>query len=297
MDNEFGYFLITIGLIWILIVTPIDASFMKGTLILPIGLIIIGALSIILGFAGIKHVSSLIFLAFIILWIKGNWTSIPFSPINLGINLSETSSNELISGKNTEIIINIPIAGNYANSSGSNNFNFLIKHSKGLNVIEETNENSINISINTNDQTNIGLETHISLPEKSKNINYQIGAGSLTLNPETIINTETLIIDLGVGPIIIGLGKINASIINVHSGVGSININIDSLYQEVFLNASTGVGSIELNLGEGIEYMITSDTGIGSNNNMLGTKSAGFDNSTKRIMINAETGLGSVNIK
>ena len=42
MSNDFGYFLITIGVLWILLATPINVSFLTDSLALPMSLIIIG---------------------------------------------------------------------------------------------------------------------------------------------------------------------------------------------------------------------------------------------------------------
>lgn len=299
MSEDFGYFLITIGLMWIILVTPFDASFMRNNLTLPLGLIVIGILIIILGAFHIRHVSGILFAIFIALMIK-SWTfpfmDIPFMWMHEG--LTETSFQSFTSNNEKIISYSCGVCNDVMNASGSNELTVNVRHPKGLRLEAEENASSINLRINYNQSINGWAESRISLPAFSKSIEYSVGAGGLTLNPENLVTTESLGLSTGAGSLKLDLGRMNTSSVKINTGVGSINLDIPEVHGLMVINASTGVGSIEITLGEGVEYLLDLNKGLGSVDNKLGSvKSAGYDTASSRVLITASTGIGSVKVE
>jgi hypothetical protein len=279
MSKDFGYFLITIGIIWLLFTIPIEVSFMNNPYTLPLGLIIIGGVMLITSYFGVKHVSSIAFFIFIALWLKaGAWTPSPslteqYSEI---INASSQSILEIQCGACESTIMmshnDIQVNNNYT---------------KGLSFKSEKQDNKIKLF----SEGFGGSKNMIRIPI-IKGLNYEIGVGSLCVKSSSI---ESVNISTGVGSI--KLGDLIFTNLITSTGIGSIELNVTNVNSEVSVDLSTGIGSIEVNVIEGLEYKIDASAGLGSVDNELGLYSSDYDEVEDKLYTHASTGIGSIKIK
>ncbi|HLE06720.1 MAG TPA: hypothetical protein VI790_05165 [Candidatus Nanoarchaeia archaeon] len=283
MSKDFGWFLISVGIIWLVLVSPIELGFLKNPLSLPIGLIVIGVVSVLNYYVNSEIVSKLnglLFIIFIILLLRAYSWNMPFVfmhgmvPRTNSYNTSFIPAGVLtVDCDACEVVID------------KNNFyaDFSVSYPDNVNI--SSLPNGIKID-NGNNMMSSSLLS-MSLPVVVYDVNVNAGSidGSIDGSGNITINAGS--IDLGVA--------INGDV-RVVSNVGSINLAVNEVSGDSLLYIKSDVGSINVNLGS-TEYMIEASVNVGSVNNNRGTsKSAGYNSSSDRVRVIVSTDVGSINI-
>ena len=282
MSKDFGWFLISVGVIWLVLVSPIELDFLKNPLSLPIGLIIIGSVNVLNYYINselISKINGLLFVIFVILLLRAYSWNMPFvfmhelAPRSNSYNSSFIpSGNLMLNCDACEVILN------------KSNFyaDVKVNYPDGVNV--SVLPNSISIDSNNNMMTS----SLVSLSLPAVIYDFNVNAGSI----DGLID--------GSGNITINAGSIDLGLvidgnIMVVSDVGSVNLVVSEVKGDSLLYVESDVGSINLELGSA-EYLIEASAGVGSVNNNRGAKSVSYDSSSDRVKVIVSTDVGSINI-
>lgn len=283
MSKDLGWFLISVGIVWIVLITPLELGFLKNQLSLPIGLIIIGFFNVVNYFLNSELLSKfngILFVVFIILVLRAYSWDMPFlfmHEMTPRSNVYETSfipnSTVLVDCDVCEIILGKSDA--YADIKVNYPAGVIVSNlSNGLKI---DNSNHIGSSL-----------VNASLPVGMYNLMTDAGSvkGFFEGSGNVTVNVGSIDLDL----------IINGDLI-VSSDVGSINLLIEKVYGSSVVYVSTDVGSIDINLlGESIDYFIEANTSIGSVVNKIGSKSKGYDTAVNKIKLVVSTDVGSISI-
>jgi len=154
--------------------------------------------------------------------------------------------------------------------------------------------NTLNIKFNT-----ITTGHFIIWPNKPQEYNFNVG------QPE--IATDILV-DLGAGDGVIELEKVDVNKIDANIGAGKLTLNInENTIPKDKLIADVGAGELVINIPKDVAYEISYDLGVGEididNEKISGIsgknssyKSSNYDDAEKRILIDANVGVGKLEI-
>lgn len=282
MSKDFGWFLISAGVIWLVLVSPIELDFLKNPLSLPIGLIIMGLVNVLNYYINsdlISKVNGLLFVIFVILLLRAYSWNMPFVFMHGMVPRSNSynssfmpSGNLMLNCDACEVVINK--SAYYADVK--------VNYPDGVNVSVLPNI----ISIDSYDNMMASSLVSLSLP--SVVYDFSVNAGSI----------DGFIV--GAGNITINAGSINLGLVviddvRVVSNVGSIDLAVNEVNGDSVLYVKSDVGSINIEL-DGVEYLVEAGASVGSVNNNRGVKSAGYDSSSNRVRVIVSTDVGSINI-
>jgi hypothetical protein len=286
MANDFGWFLVWLGVVGLVFITPMNLESIRNPYILPLGLILFGFVNIVLGFIGIRDLTKLkdiAFAVFIVLLLKAYVWDFP-----------------------TIFFIPAPYNTNYSNSfiTGSPVFscdvcNTTLVRGEDLSVFVEYSdahaeviESADGVRLKQKDPLG-GGNMLITLPDNASSLKFDSGVGSI----EGVLEGVSANVSLGVGAIELTLDLDNCSVI-ADTGVGGVHIMVNEVLGDSFLILNTGVGGVEVWVPDGIEYSLVLKAGLGGVNNYLGAiNSAGYDSATNRLFIKADVGVGGIEVK
>jgi len=312
--TDFGWFLVTIGVIWFAIIVPYDFSCLRSPYILPL-LFILGGISTIL-FAYVKFLRplnrfvSIAFIVLVILFVRANW-------VDFGgfISGSTQAGGDLLYDTNFTVT-NETV---FSLSCGSCRTTVMNSEIDDIRVVFNYSDPSVPTMVQDDNRISVTLNrtpaswinsfdiAELYLNDIISHVSISTGAGSMTLdnNRETVEDSE-LRISTGAGSVNISeFDSLGFENIYLSTGAGSVDCVVSSITGEKRVDIDTGVGSIDISILSSIPHKIVYNTGVGSfdypNTDCSlscdgEVKSNDYDNATDSLYININTGVGSIDI-
>ncbi|MFA5406759.1 MAG: hypothetical protein WC307_05370 [Candidatus Nanoarchaeia archaeon] len=287
MSNDFGWFLVWLGAVSMAFIMPINTSFLVNHYSLPLGLIFFGALSLLFGYFGVKSLSKVngvVLAVFFVLLFRAYAWNMPL--VFLGQAQLSDSLSQSFNASNTFIDCSVCdvklLIGDELNFDVSYN-------AVHTSIISSVVNDSLFVNTKSLDSFSRSL-INLTIPANVSPITFSAGVGRLA---GSLALTESNI-SLGVGKIDLNISVNGSSFVSV--GVGSVDLLVDSVVGNSLLSVNAGVGSIVIDLPESLDYSLELSTGLGGSSVLIPIKSSGFDNASNRLLIIADTGVGSISI-